>query len=236
MYPTSRVFEAQQRRRARRRRLAPIWAVVAVGIGVGIILLAGGAFAWVVLHGRGELTAETYQEQDLQVTDVRLSAPLSPGGSADLLFSVRNPNAFAVSVDRVTLAGAMRKAKPAGCTSKVSGPLTNAAGYRLPAADRVLVGPGAQQAVVVHTAFRLAASAKAGCGFTVGVDVSATQLTPTASPTTVKPTTPGPTSTRTEPATVSPTTQTPPPPTTPATTPPVEAPSDPCDPELDVCE
>jgi hypothetical protein len=102
---------------------------------------------------------------------------------------LRNLNAFGARVDQVTLVGALRKAKPAGCTSKVSGPVTRPGGYRLPLADQVLVGAGVKKDVVVHTAFTLAGSAKAGCGFTVEVDVSATQLTPIASPTTVNPTT-----------------------------------------------
>lgn len=190
------------RRRASRRRRWPLWAVLVIAFGAVLVVFAAVASAAIILHGRGVLEAPAGMEQNLQVSDVRLSRPLMPGGAADLLLSVRNPNAFGTRVDRITLVGALRKAKPAGCTSKVSGPVTKPAGYRLPPADQVLVGAGAKKDVVVHAAFTLAGSAKTGCGFTAEVDVSATQLTPTASPTTVKPST-APTSTTppTEPTT-----------------------------------
>lgn len=177
------------RRRAARRRRWPLWAVLVIALGAAMLLFAAVASAAIILHGRGTLQAPASTEQDLQVSDVRLSRPLVPGGAADLLLSVRNPNAFGTRVDQITLVGALRKANPAGCTSKVGGPVTKPAGYRLPPADQVLVGAGMKKDVVVHAAFTLAGSAKTGCGFTVEVDVSATQLTPTASPTTVDPTT-----------------------------------------------
>jgi hypothetical protein len=187
----STTYLSSGRRKPRRQRRTrwPLWAVLAIAFGALLVLLAGAAFGAIILHGRGELRAAAMQERDLQVSDVRLSRPLMPGGAADLLLSVRNLNAFGARVDQVTLVGALRKAKPAGCTSKVSGPVTRPGGYRLPLADQVLVGAGVKKDVVVHTAFTLAGSAKAGCGFTVEVDVSATQLTPIASPTTVNPTT-----------------------------------------------
>jgi hypothetical protein len=204
----------KSRRQRNRRRRWPLWAVLVIALGSALVLFAAVASAAIILHGRGVLEAPASTEQNLRVSDVRLSAPLRPGGTVDLLLSVRNPNAFGTRVDRITLVGALRKAKPAGCTSKVSGPVTKPAGYRLPAADQVLVGAGVKKDVVVHAAFTLAGSAKTGCGFTAEVDVSATQLTPTASPTTANPT-PASTSTTSPAAPV----------TTPPTTVPVTVPT-----------
>lgn len=241
VYASKAVKRAKHRQRMTRRRLA----VYTVMIVVGLLMVIGAGFAWaaVILHGRGTLDAPAVQQKDLQVSNTRLDRPLLPGGTADLLFSVRNPNAFGARVDQVSLVGALRKANPAGCTAKVAGPVTRSAGYRLPSAEQVLVGAGAKKDVVVHAAFTLAGSAKTGCGFTAEVDVSATQLTPTASPTTVNPTT-APTSTPTDgagpgvPVTSNPTT---PPTTTPTMvsttdlTPPTTPSSVNCGGDLDPC-
>ncbi len=169
-------------------RRAPLWCVLVIALGLLLIAAATAAFAAVVLHGRGTLQAPAVQESTLQVSDVRLTRPLLPGATADLLFSVRNPNLFSVRVDQVAVIGALRKAKPAGCASKVAGPVTGKTGYRLPRAEQVLVAAGVKKNVLVRAAFTLARSAKTGCGFTAEVDVSATQLAPTTSPTVGHPT------------------------------------------------
>jgi hypothetical protein len=189
------ISKAARRSESTRRRRTPLWCRITIVLGILLMLIAGGtAYAAIVLHGRGVLNAPAMQTSNLQVSDVRLSRPLTPGAAVDLLFSVRNPSAFGVLVDQVTLVGVLRKAAPAGCTSKVAGPVTKKAGYRLPRADQVLVGAGVKKGVVVHAAFTLAATAKAGCGFTAEVDVSATQQTSPANPT-AKPTMPSSTST-----------------------------------------
>lgn len=175
-------YNSKARKRQLRRSKSFRWSVAAVVLGALLLLGAGVASAAIVLHGRGVLTVPAYHEQGLQVSDVRLSQPLLPGGRADLQFSVRNPNAFSVRVARVSLIGALRKAKPAGCTSVVTGPVTKPAGYRLPASEQVLVVATAQVGVVVHNAFKLAVSARTGCGFTVEIDVQGTQQAPSASP------------------------------------------------------
>jgi hypothetical protein len=215
-------------RKMSRRRFYTVLLLIVVG---GLMVISAGiAVASIILHGRGELNAPAATGNSLQVSNIRLSTPLTPGGKADLLFSVRNPNAYGARVDQVTLVGALRKANPAGCTSKVSGPITKASGYHLPAADQVLVGAGAKRNVVVRAAFQLAGSAKTGCGFSVVVDVSATQLPPVASPTTTKPAPPATPATTKPP--IDPTTQpVTTPPTTPAqATPPPVAGGEECDP------
>ena len=227
---SSTIYTTKDGRRARRqrnfKRRYPTWVVLTFTLGAVLVILAGVASAAIVLHGRGVLRAAPVQNSSLQVDNVRLSRALLPGSTADLLFSVRNPNAFAARIDRVTLVGGLRKAAPAGCTGKVRGLAVNPAGYRLPHADQVLVGAGAKKNVAVHAAFTLAGTAKTGCGFVAEVDVSATQLTAPISPTATKPTT-APTSTgmprkpttaptTTKPPIASPTTQATPPTATPS--------------------
>lgn len=195
-------YNSKARRRRIRRSKSFRWSVAAVVLGSLLLLGAGVASAAIVLHGRGVLNVPAYHEQGLQVSDVRLAGPLVPGGGADLQFSVRNPNAFTVRVAGVSLIGALRKAKPAGCTAKVTGPVAKPAGYRLPASEQVLVAAGLRADVVVHNAFRLAASATKGCGFTVDIDVQGIQqASPTTSPTAPVTTAPTPSA---EPATTAP--------------------------------
>jgi hypothetical protein len=182
-------YNSKARRRRIRRSKSFRWSVAAVVLGSLLLLGAGVASAAIVLHGRGMLNVPAYHEQGLQVSAVRLTGPLVPGESADLQFSVRNPNTFTVRVAGVTLIGALRKAKPAGCVTKVTGPVTKPAGYRLPASEQVLVAAGLRADVVVHNAFKLAASATKGCGFTVDIDVQGIQQ---ASPTTPETTAPTP--------------------------------------------
>jgi hypothetical protein len=208
-----RRFEASLRRHTR------YW--VLIGVGLVLMLGAGTAMAAIVLSGKGTLVAPAYSEQQLRVTDERLSTPLVPGGAADLLFVVRNPNSFSVTVDRVSLASPLRKAKPAGCTAKVSGPATRADGYPIPAAERVTVPAGGQAEVTLAGAFKLATSAAGGCGFTVDILVSATQgpVAP-GTPTAAQSSDPTPKPPVTEPATTHPATTEPAPPSTPTGNPP----------------
>lgn len=217
----SGIYTSKQARRGLRRRRTPLRYLLLIAVGAIILVTAGVAMAAIALHGRGTLVAPAGRGSDLQVSDIRLNHPLMPGGNADLLFSVRNPNAFGARIDLVTLVGALRQAKPAGCTRRVGGPVLKPAGFRLPRAEQVLVGAGMKKNVVVHHAFTLAASAKAGCGFTVEVEVSATQLTSAASPTMVTPMS-SPTSTSSpasEPTTTLPITDPPPPASTATTNP-----------------
>ncbi len=153
------------------RRYTLYWTMI--GIGLFLLFGAGAAAAAITLSGKGTLVAPAYDGKQLQVTDEHLSQPLAPAAAADLVFTVRNPHGFAVRVYQVGLASPMSRAKPAGCTARVSGPVLR--GYTFPAGTQVTVPPGARTEISVPAAFRLAPAATRGCGFTVDILVSAVQ-------------------------------------------------------------
>jgi hypothetical protein len=181
-----------------------LWGSLAVAAAA----LAGGSAAVAastVLHGRGELVSQPLSG-DLEVADVRLEPLLVPGAAGDLVLRVRNRSALTVVADRVRLHLPMRDVKPAGCLAKVSGPLLDPGGVALVDGQRVVLGPGRAEQVVVPGALSLAASATGGCGFRVQVDVQAVQSPPTTSPATRPTTEPTATVPSTGPATRPPTT------------------------------
>src|SRR4051812_24484118 len=100
-------------------RPALLIAVAAAGLVVGSV----AAYAAVSVHGRGELVAEPVETAGLEIDEVRLSVPLTPGHASDLVFRARNRTGGVLVADRVTALLPLREAKPAGCTSKVAGPL-----------------------------------------------------------------------------------------------------------------
>ncbi|GIE96161.1 hypothetical protein [Paractinoplanes rishiriensis] len=202
------------------KRLRKLSRPVALVVAVGSFVVIGSAVASaaIMLRGRGELVVEPLETAGLEVTGVRLSAPLSPGGRADFVFTVRNRGTIPAVADRVTALLPLREARPEGCTSKVAGPLLARSGMRLTGGQRVYLNPGDQQEVTVPDAVSLAASSKTGCGFRVTVEVQATQVPPREVPTTpptVEPTTPVPPTTEPTvgPPTSPPSTTNPPPPT-----------------------
>lgn len=208
-------YDSKARRNRHRRGWSFRWGVAGVVLGAMLLLAAGAAYATIILHGRAVLTAPSYREQGLQVSGMRLAGPLQPGQSADLRFLVYNPNAFGVRVTTVSVVGPLRKAAPKGCTAKVDGPALARGGFRLPPAAQVWLGPGGQAEVLAPGAFRLARSARAGCGFAATLDVAgvaAVKGMPSVPPT--EPTAPPP------PATTAPTSSPPPPPPVPTTAPP----------------
>jgi hypothetical protein len=149
---------------------------VLVFVGAALAFGSAGAYAAVVLRGQGELVAEPAEWAGLQVDDVHLAAPLTPGGSADLILTVRNRSTVYATADRLVAPTPLREARPAGCTTKVSGPLLAKAGLKLTGAQRASLSPGSGQVITVPGALRLAATAKTGCGFRLTINVEATEL------------------------------------------------------------
>jgi hypothetical protein len=210
----------------RRLRALPIGLSVLVGV-----LIAGSAAAYAtsVLHGRAELVAPAADLAQLQVSGVHLASPPRPGETVGLVFTVRNNTKAAVTVDRVIAQLPLRDARPAGCTSKLSGPLMSRSGFRLTGDQRVLLAPREQRQVTVPKVLMLSAAARTGCGFRVSVDVQAVPTPhPTATPTNTPPigTSPPPTTVPADPTMITT------PPTSPTITPPPTIGGG-CDPEYD---
>lgn len=140
---------------------------------VSVVAGGGAAYAAVTLHGQAELVSQPIVQAGLAVNAARLEPALTPGDTSALVFTVRNTSGLTVVADRVTLKLPLRDAKPAGCTSRVSGPLLARRGLPLTGGERVLLGPGQNADVTVPGALSLASSATRGCGFRVTLDVQA---------------------------------------------------------------
>ena len=219
--------------RSRRVRRGPLLSVFIV---LGLLLTAGSAVAAarLVLHGKGELVNPPLAG-DLEVLSLQLEPVLVPGGSGDLVLSVRNRSTLTVTADRVSLDTPLRDARPAGCAAKVSGPLLQKDGVTLSGDERVTLAPGHTGRLVVPAALSLAPSAKQGCGFRVRVALQAVQAYPTRPPATPAtqpptsrppaPTSPTPRPPTSQPPSAEPTTAYPP------TAPPSLPDCDPADPE-----
>jgi hypothetical protein len=163
--------------------------------------------ATTALHGRGDLVSQPLGG-DLEVVDVHLEPLLMAGASSDLVLQVRNRSTLTVIADRVRLLLPVRDTKPAGCITKVSGPLLDSAGLALVDDQRVVLEPGRAGQLLVPAALSLAAGATGGCGFRVQVDVQAVPSPPrTVPPTTGPSATPPTTRPTTDPTAEPPTTR-----------------------------
>lgn len=205
------------RLRASLRAHARWWVMILVG--VLLMIGAGTAFAAIRLTGHGTLVVTASGIQELVVGTIRLTGPLSPGGTADVSVRVRNPNTFPVRVERATLLGGASRVSPPGCFAKVSGPLTVKAGYTLKPAEQVVIAPGQTKTVLLRKALALAASARAGCGFHIQLLIDATRQTPTIPPTSPGGGTPPPVESPSSPPSAG-GSSTPPPPSASSSTPP----------------
>jgi hypothetical protein len=108
-----------------RRRLLILVAVCTLAVGVAIG--AGAAYGYFTSSGSGSGSATTGTMQTVTVATAGTpSAPLLPGGSGDVVFSVTNSNNFAVSVAGVALKGGgsiTPDAGHSGCTTTDSNPV-----------------------------------------------------------------------------------------------------------------
>jgi hypothetical protein len=205
-------------------RRGPLLPVLIV---LGLLVTAGSAAAatGLVLHGKGELVNPPLAG-DLEIVSLQLEPVLVPGGSGDLILSVRNRSTLTVMADRVRLDSPLRDARPAGCTTKISGPLLQKNGVLLIGRERIALMPGRVGQLSVPSALSLAPSAKQGCGFRVQVDVQAVEAVPTSPPPTVAPSTTSPP----QPTTPPPPTEAPPSEGGPTTITPPPLPDPDCDP------
>ncbi|MBS4011441.1 MAG: hypothetical protein KGZ72_11880 [Roseovarius sp.] len=80
-----------------------ILSIPVLALAVVVLLLAGSAAAYFTAEGDGQGDASTTTLEDLTVVG-SVSTSLHPGGTADLVLDITNPNGFPVSVDAVVAA------------------------------------------------------------------------------------------------------------------------------------
>jgi len=106
-----------------RRILRIHWAVAATALVVALVALGGGsAYAYWSTSGSGSANAATGTMQTVTVAAFvggdSPSATLIPGGTADVILRVNNPNAYSVQVYSVTGNGAITAdTAHSGCTT-----------------------------------------------------------------------------------------------------------------------
>lgn len=133
-----------------------------LGIAVAVVLVAGlagvaHAYWRTTGSGAGQATTGTLEVVTIEATtasDVG-SSRLQPGGSADVVLKVHNPNAYDVGVVSVTLAG------PITAESAIGTCATTAVTFTDPGTVATLV-PGTQTLVLTGAA-TMGTSADSGC-------------------------------------------------------------------------
>ena len=134
------------------RRLSPflVVAVVALTAGLG----TGGAYAYWSASAGGSGTASTGTPSPISVVAASgtVSSTLVPGGTADLLVALNNPNSFPVTLTAVASNGVVTGA-PAGCVTS---------GVTVPTSTGLSITVASGANVVVHV--------PAGAAMSVGSD------------------------------------------------------------------
>jgi hypothetical protein len=169
----------------------PLWTAAAAGAAVLLTGSVAAAADPAVVRGQGDLVSMPLTG-GLAVVDARLEPLLVPGGSSDLVVTVRSRSAQPLTLDRVLLKSPPRDARPPGCVAKLTGPLRSGAGVTLTGEQRVVVGPGRAADLTVPSVLSLPASAAGGCGFRVTVEVRAVPAAPHSLPPTPEATPPTP--------------------------------------------
>jgi hypothetical protein len=109
--------------------------------------LAGGAYAYWTTHGTGSGTASvgTPLNVTVEAASGTPSSLLAPGGSADLLVKLDNPNAYPVTIVGISqnLSGTVSVTGGTGCTAAN-------AGVTVPTQAALNVSVAAGTGVVVH--------------------------------------------------------------------------------------
>jgi hypothetical protein len=141
------------------RRLA------AVGFGTAALLLAGGVAyaAWSAL-GAGTGAAASGAPQALGVS-ATVAGLLRPGGAADLVVTVSNPNSASVTVTSLALAGSI--APSAGCS-------TPGVSVSLPGSTALVVPAGGNASLTVTNAVTMTTASSSDCqGATFSIPLQA---------------------------------------------------------------
>ena len=154
----------------RSRLLAALAAVVVLG------LAGGGAFAYFTSSGNGHGSGTDGTATTVTVQAVASGSPSStlvPGGTADLIVQLQNPNTVAVKITGVAQNGSATPVGGSNCT-------TSNDGVSVPGQTglSISVAPGTQ---VVHVAgaASMALSSASGCqGASFDIPVTLTVLEP----------------------------------------------------------
>jgi len=129
--------------------------------------LAGPGFGFFTALGLGSGSATTGDLQPIEVRPATTGTPstlLQPGGTADLLLNLRNPNSRAVTVTSVAQGGPVTVVGGSGCTSDTGFPT-----------------PAGNSGVTVSTTTGLSISIPAGATLEIHLPAAAAMSTTSAS-------------------------------------------------------
>jgi hypothetical protein len=153
--------------RSSRRIPLLVGAVVALVVGLG----AGSAFAYFArpMHDHGAAGAGMARSVTVMQSTGTVATTLYPGGSADLLVQIDNPNNFPVTIVSVTGSGSVTSSGGIGnCTTT---------GVTVPAQKglSIAVAPGSDVAVHIPDGVSMGPTSSSGCqGATFNVPVALT--------------------------------------------------------------
>jgi hypothetical protein len=122
--------------------------------------VAGGAYAYWTAHGSGSGTASVGTPLNVTVgaASGTTSSLLVPGGSADLLVKLDNPNAYSVTIVGISQSGTVSVTGGTGCTAAN-------AGVTVPTQAALNVSVATGTGVVVHipNGASMSTSSASGC-------------------------------------------------------------------------
>ena len=145
------------------------------------VLVAGPVFAFYTVAGSGSSSGSTGTVQPLTVSPATVGSPSStllPGGTADLLLNVTNPNAVAVTITSVAQGGGVTVSGGSGCSSDPAWPTTTGnSGVAIVTTTGLSISVPAGSSATVHVAggASMTNSSAAGCqGATFQIPVTVT--------------------------------------------------------------
>ena len=177
-----RAADARHRASGRRSpRLVRRAVLTATGAATTALLVAGPVFAFYTAAGSGSSAGATGTLQPLSVQAATVGSPASsllPGGTADLLLNVTNPNATAVTITGVAQGGGVTVSGGSGCTSDPSWPTTpgnSGVSIATTTGLSITVAGGASDTVHVGGAASMTTASASGCqGATFQIPITVT--------------------------------------------------------------
>jgi hypothetical protein len=156
-----------------KRRVVLLVAVITLVVGIG----AGAAYGYFTSSGSGTGSASAGTMQTVTVATAGTpSSPLLPGGTGDVVFSVTNPNNFAVSLAGIILQSGgviTSDAGHSGCTTTDSNPVVT---LSVPSGDLpVSIAANSTKAIDLANAASMDIAATSNCqGATFNIPVTIT--------------------------------------------------------------